>query len=265
MNMMAVVTLIRKEWAELYKNTYVLLTVFFLPLTFVALPLVILWATGDYEGTTDIMTTELPPQMAQLCEGLGSGACMQVFIASQFLLLFMMVPLIIPATLAPYSIVGEKTQRTLEPLLATPIRTEELLLGKNLAATIPAVLATWLAFGLFLVGARLLVRDALAFARLLELRWLLAVFVLGPLLALLSVNLAIMVSARSNDPRVAQQITSLIVFPLLFIFLGQLIGWFYLSQTAVIVGTVIVLALDLGLAWVAIRVFDRETILTRWS
>lgn len=265
MNTAAVVTLIRKEWAELYKNTYVLLTVLFLPLTFVALPLVILWATGDYEGTTDAVLAELPPQMAGLCEGLSSGPCTQVFIASQFMLLFMMVPLIIPATLAPYSIVGEKTQRTLEPLLATPIRTEELLLGKNLAATIPAVLATWLAFGLFVVGARLLVRDDLAFVRLLELRWLLAVFVLGPLLALLSVYLAIMVSARSNDPRVAQQIASLVIFPLLFIFLGQMIGWFYLSRTAVIIGAVVVLVLDLVLGRVAVRVFDRETILTRWS
>ncbi len=265
MNFHDIRTIVRKEWAELYKNTLIVLTVLFLPIIFAALPLVILWSTSDYEGVVDEAANALPAQMTQFCQGLSSGACSQVFIASQFIVLFMMLPLLIPATLAPYSIVGEKTQRTLEPLLATPVSTGDLLLAKNLAATLPAIGSTWLAFGLFALGGRLLIPDPAAFARLFEGRWLAAVFILGPLLAVLSVNLAIMISSRSNDPRVAQQIASLVVFPLLIVFLGQVIGWFYLSQALVFVFALLALIFDVILSWLAVRIFDREAILTRWA
>ena len=51
--------------------------------------------------------------------------------------MFMLIPLFIPVNIAAYSIVGEKTTHSLEPLLATPISTGELLAGKNLASVIP--------------------------------------------------------------------------------------------------------------------------------
>lgn len=264
MNLRDINAIVRKEWAELYKDTLIVLSVLFLPIIFAALPLVILWTTGGYEGAVDETASALPAQMAQFCQGLSSGACTQVFISSQFIVLFMMLPLLIPATIAPYTIVGEKTQRTLEPLLATPIGTSDLLLGKNLAATVPAVASTWLAFGVFALGARLIISDPVVLARLFEARWLVAVFILGPLLAVLSVNLAIMVSSRSTDPRVAQQIASLVVFPILIVFFGQIIGWFYLSQALVFVFVLLALLFDVILSWLAVRIFDREAILTRW-
>lgn len=265
MNLRDINAIVRKEWAELYKDTLIVLSVLFLPIIFAALPLVILWSTGGYEGAVDEAASALPAQMTQFCQGLSSGACTQVFIASQFIVLFMMLPLLIPATIAPYTIVGEKTQRTLEPLLATPISTGDLLLGKNLAATLPAIASTWLAFGVFALGARLIISDPDVFSRLFEARWLVAVFILGPLLAVLSVNLAIMVSSRSTDPRVAQQIASLVVFPILIVFFGQIIGWFYLSQALVFVFALLALVLDVILSWLAVRIFDREAILTRWT
>ncbi len=77
---------------------------------------------------------------------ISAGDCFQVFLVSQFMLLFMIIPLAIPVTISAYSIVGEKTTRSLEPLLATPITTAELLIGKSLASLIPAVVATYGAF-----------------------------------------------------------------------------------------------------------------------
>ena len=78
--------------------------------------------------------TDLPPQFLALCGDVSPAECMQLFIVSQFLILFMLMPLIIPVSIAAYSIVGEKTTRSLEPLLATPVTTAELLVGKSLAA-----------------------------------------------------------------------------------------------------------------------------------
>ena len=62
--------------------------------------------------------------------------CMQGFLVNEFLLLFLLIPLAVPVTIASYSIVGEKTTRALEPLLATPASTAEIILGKGLAAAI---------------------------------------------------------------------------------------------------------------------------------
>jgi ABC-2 type transport system permease protein len=265
MNISNITTIIRKEWAELYKNTLVLSTVLFMPFLFAVLPLAILWSTSGFESSMDAITSEMPAQFRGLCEGLTGGECNQVFIASQFTLLFMFIPLIVPATIAPYAIVGEKTQRSLEPLLATPITTVKFLVGKMLAAIIPGVLATWAPFAVYMIGARFLVESDLAFSRLFSLQWLLAVFIAGPLLAVLSATLALMVSSRSNEPRAAQQVASLIVIPLVLLFIGQMSGLLFLSPGLVFIAILALIIIDMILIYLAVQVFDREAILTRWA
>jgi ABC-2 type transport system permease protein len=183
---------------------------------------------------------------------------------SQFMLLFMLTPLIIPINIAAYSIVGEKTTRSLEPLLATPITTSELLLGKNLAAVIPAVLATWAGFLVYIIGAGIISSSPAVTRALLDPMWLLAVIVLGPLLAVMSVNFAIMVSSRVTDPRAAEQISAVIILPVLLVFFGQIAGLFV--NSALILGfSLIILIIDAVMIYLAVRTFQRETILTRWK
>lgn len=261
--MKKILTIIKKEWAEVFKNRMVLFTVIFLPLLFTLLPLIILAATGS-SGLEDL-TTEMPPQFANMCDpGLTSGQCFQVFLASQFMLLFLMEPLIIPVNIAAYSIVGEKTTRSLEPLLATPITTAELLGGKNLAAVIPAVAATWAGFALYAVGL-LIVASPPVLKALLTPTWLVAILVVGPLMALLSVNFSLMVSSRVNDPRAAEQISTVVILPVLILFLGQISGFFVVSQQMIWLLALGTFAIDLLMIYVAVKLFERETILTRWK
>jgi len=176
----------------------------------------------------------------------------------------MLVPVIIPATIAAYSIVGEKTTRSLEPLLATPITTVELLVGKCLAAVIPAIVATYSAYLLFALGSWIIVTNKTLLAMLLDARWLVAIFVVGPLLALLAVTFGMMVSSRVNDPRAAEQISMVIIVPVLGGFFGQLAGLFVLDIRAISGVAVVMLAVDALMVYFAARVFQRESILTRW-
>ncbi|MCS6883775.1 MAG: ABC transporter permease subunit, partial [Chloroflexaceae bacterium] len=155
MNTLRIQTIIDKEWAEVFKNRLVLFIVLALPLLLTVLPLAIL-AGAPGLTAPDGNISDLPPSMLRACGPLTPGECLQVYIVNQFLTLFMIMPLFIPITIAAYSVVGEKTTRSLEPLLATPITTEELLAGKGLAAVIPAVLATWLGFAIFVAGVLLL-------------------------------------------------------------------------------------------------------------
>jgi ABC-2 type transport system permease protein len=177
----------------------------------------------------------------------------------------MIIPVVIPVTIAAYSIVGEKTTRSLEPLLATPITTIELLVGKCLAAVIPAVLATYAAFGLFALGSWILIADKILLAALLDARWLIAIFIVGPLMAVMAVTFALMVSSRVTDPRVAEQVSMVIIVPVLAGFFGQMAGLFILNATLTTWVAIVMLALDAGLVFLALKIFKREQILTRWK
>jgi len=259
-------TIILKEWAEVFKNRMVIFIVAFLPLLMTAIPLVILYTM---RGTTaaNPTSTPLPEEMTRsMCPGGLSGAdCFQVFMISEFMMLFMIVPVAIPVTIAAYSIVGEKTTRSLEPLLATPITTFELLVGKCLAAVIPAVLATYAAFGIFAAGSWLIIANKVLLAALLDLRWLIAIFIVGPLLALMAVTFALMVSSRVNDPRVAEQVSLVIIVPVLAGFFGQIAGLFVLNRQIISIVAFVMLLLDGLMVYLATQVFQREQILTRWK
>ena len=256
-------TIIKKEWAEVFKNRWVLFSITFMPLMLTALPLIMLYATR--QANANDLTTEMPGEFARFCaQGLSDGECFQVYLVNQFLILFMMLPLIIPVNIAAYSIVGEKTNRSLEPLLATPITTTQLLVGKNLAAAIPAILVTWAGFIVYAVGARILISNPVVVRALLDPMWWIAVLFVGPLLALLSVNFAMMVSSRVNDPRVAEQLSAVVIIPLLALFFSQLAGLLILDTGVVLVMAVILIGLDGVMFYIASDIFERENILTKW-
>ena len=262
--MKAVWVIVRKEWREVFRNRLVIFTVAFLPLILTAIPIGVLAATRGGGEVGDLSTMDLPSGFETMCGGLTGTACAQYALVSQFMLLFMMIPLMIPVTIASYSIVGEKITRTLEPLLATPISTLQLLSGKALAAVLPAVAATWGGFAVFAFSARFVVVGPEVVARLGDPLWLLAIFVVGPLLALASVSAAVMVSSRSTDPRAAEQVAMVVIVPLLALFFGQIAGLIYLNARLVAWMAVGLAVVDVGLLAFAVNLFQREAILTRW-
>lgn len=264
MDVKKIKTIIRKEWAEIFKNRMIVSTIIFMPLLMTAIPLIMLY-TMQNEGVSEA-STELPAQFAEVCGGtLSGGECFQVYMVSSFMIMFMIIPLFIPVNMAAYSIVGEKTSRTLEPLLATPITTAELLVGKNLAAAIPAVLGTWLGFAIFALGTLLIAHSRNVVNALINPVWLLAIILVGPLMSVLSTNFSMIVSSRVNDPRVAEQISSLVILPVVGGFMGQIFGLVLITENFMWVIAGITLVLDAILIYLAVRLFARETILTRWK
>jgi len=257
-------TILDKEWNEVFKNKMVLFTVIFMPLLFTLMPLIMLGVTsGDPSMAGE--TTDMPAAFTAACENVSAGDCVQIFMMNEFMLLFMMMPLIIPINIAAYSIVGEKTTRSLEPLLATPISTVELLLGKGLAATLPAVFATWLCFGIFAIAAPLIGASQAVVSYIISPIWLIGVLVIGPLFAVASVIIALIVSSRVSDPRVAEQISAVVIIPVLAVLFAQIGGILILDVQAMILGVMVMLAADIGLVALAAQLFQREVILTRWK
>ncbi len=260
-------TIIDKEWAEVFKNRMVLFTLIFMPLIFTVLPLATLYFTG--QGMGDISagsTSDVPVEFLSVCgEGMNGVECMQVYVINQFLLMFMMMPVIIPVTIAAYSIVGEKTTRSLEPLLATPITTTELLAGKSLAAALPAIIVGWIAFGVFLLALPLIGVSQAVIAYITGPTWLLAILVAGPLMAVASVNFALFVSSRVNDPRVAEQISALLIVPVLGLLFAQIAGVIVVNALVMLSFIGGMILVDIGLIYLGATIFQRENILTRWK
>ena len=194
---------------------------------------------------------------------LSREAAAEAFLFQQFLLLFLLSPIVGAVSLAAYSVVGEKQGRTLEPLLTTPLSTTEILVAKVLASFLPSLVVE--AAG---IVAYLLLMAAFAspgvVGVVVGMRTALLLLVIGPLAALAALQATIAVSSRANDPRSAQQIAVLLVLPLVAMVVGQIAGAFVLT-TAVLAGVAAALALLwLLLLLLSVALFDRENILTRW-
>jgi len=87
----------------------------------------------------------------------------------------------------------------------------------------------------------------------------------GPLMALMAVNFSIMVSSRVNDPRVAEQLSMVVIIPVLALFFGQLAGLFILNRQLILFIAAALVLLDGLMVYLAVQLFQRETILTRWK
>lgn len=256
--------LCRKEWADAYHNRRVLSLVLILPLLLVALSLLGLWGIRSVPESE--LLREPPPLIAVThLDGLPVRDRFQGAIALQFLLLFLLVPVLLPVSMATHSIVGEKRERTLEPLLATPIHTGELLAGKAIAALLPSVLATLSGYALYAAVARSLIASDRVYSLVVGPIPLLAVLLLGPLLSLLGVWVALIISSRSTDPRAAEQASSSLILPLLGLFVAQLFGVVQLGVGLLLSAAVVLVALDGLLLLLAVRTFARGSILTRWG
>lgn len=254
-------TVLRREWAETIRNRLLLATILLPPLLLTVAPLALASAVESEALPPELVGQVLAqrPEWATLSPGELAGA----FAVQQFLVFFLLMPAYIPLSIATFSIIGEKQARSLEPVLAAPIRTGELLAGKAIAALVPGVMAGWVTYAVFVALASIVYGPAL-FGVVTDGSWLAGVFLLGPAVGLSSVVAGVIVSARVNDPRVAQQIGGVIIVPIIGLVLVQATGTLLVGPSgyALVAAAILVVSL-IGLR-IGVRLFDREAILTRW-
>jgi len=212
------------------------------------IPLIALFAirAAPSAGNPDEFTRELMKRNPALA-GMSEPEATQAVMGQAFSSMFLLMPMILPIIIAAYSIVGEKTNHTLEPLLAIPIKTWELLVAKMLASLIPSMVLTWLAGAIFIMGVGLAALGERVFAAVVSPGWLTVFGICTPLLALIAIAAMVAISSRVNDPRTAQQFSAWVVVPFLAVFFGQIAGVLVLSPLIALVAA-IMLAVIAGLA-----------------
>ena len=180
----------------------------------------------------------------------------------EHVLLYMLgIPALVPSFVAAYSIVGEREQGTLEPVLTTPVRREELLLGKALAALLPAVGVAYGVFALFVVAVELFAARPVVSA-LVRPPDVLAQILFTPLLAGWSIWVAMLISARATDIRVAQQLSTLASLPSVAMTTLIAVNVIPASRAVAVAAAVALVLLNaIGLRTVS-AAFDRERLVT---
>lgn len=227
--------IVSKELREYRRNGSIVSTMVILPLIFLIQPLVLVFTL--------------------------SARSASVLSHGDLLLYMLAIPALVPATVAAYAVVGERQQGTLEPVLTTPVRREEFLLGKALAALVPSLGIAYAVYAVFLACVELFAHPAVASA-VLRGPELLAQLIFTPLLATWSIWVGIGISARSSDVRVAQQLGMLASLPSVAV--TSLIAFNVIHAT---LGLALALAAALlildGLGWrLTSATFDRERLIT---
>jgi ABC-2 type transport system permease protein len=252
----------KKEIREVLKNKSIWLPILIVSVMFSAIfPGVMTFTLDSFIKDPDTASF-----VARVFQNTGDiQVALMQFIIKQFMIFLLLIPAMLPSLIAPASIVLEKESNTLEPLIATPIKTSELLLGKTLTSMIPSFAITLINFVLITI-----VIDVIGYMKfkmffLPTVDWFVVTFVLSPIISFIITMISIIISSKSTDIRSAQGLGAAVILPIYAIIGAQIGGLFLLNVKYLLLGC-LVLALVCPLVLrIAIRVFDRENILTKWK
>ncbi len=177
---------------------------------------------------------------------------------------FLIGSAIIPTTIASYSLVGEKLQKSLEPLLATPMTDGEILLGKTISGLVVPLAAIYAGSVIYMSLMDLVTHGTLGY--LYYPNWHMgAILLVAPLICLLSVELNIIISSRVNDVRTAQQMGMLSALPFFGLYITSEVGFFAFNNTNLLILAGVILVIAVIVFFVSRITFQREEILTKWK
>jgi ABC-2 type transport system permease protein len=253
-----------KELTDLKKNRGLLLSLLVLPAMLVVVPIgtVYSYARNPEDPNLRTMATYYD---AKLPLNVSAANFLIDKALVDWFGMFLVMPIFVPILISSQAVAGEKERRTIEPLLASPITAVELVAGKSLASLVPAVAISWVAFAAFCTGVDVVSWRFLKVTLMPNGMWLFGVGVIAPLFAFFGNGIAVVISARVAEARLAQQIAGVCVLPVVGLVALQIAGVLRAGAAYYAVQGAVVLVLDVLLLVAAVRLFDRERLISRWT
>jgi ABC-type Na+ efflux pump permease subunit len=262
----------KKDWLEIKRNWQVLLPVIIVPLIFsVVFPVIIAGIgstpTTNINGDQDFQTLipNLPMDIQNMLANMTPNQSMiYVMICYFFAPFFLIIPVMASSVIGSDSFAGERERKTIEALLATPISDSELLLGKILVSFIPAMIVTLAGYTVYMT-----IVDALTFNMfggmliLPNVNWLIMMFGVTPAIALCSIGLTVMISSKVKGFKEAQQISVVLLLPVLGLVFAQMSGLVVLGPLVLAALIGIFAAVDTAIFYLSVKIFRREEILAK--
>lgn len=212
-----------------------------------------------------VVSIGLPFVMRLIANRASGGAAILPTFMNAFSLLYVIGAAFAPVGIAAYSLVGEKVQKSLEPLLATPTTDEEILAGKSIAAFLPAIGANFIGALIFMVLADLFTYSTLKYLYFPNWDIAIILFLLAPLACILGVGYNVLVSSRVNDVRTAQQLGTLIILPFGAMYFLSEFKVLELTTGNLLIMAAVLIAIDVIVFYLVKATFQREEILTKWK
>jgi len=194
-----------------------------------------------------------------------SPAELVVFLPA-FLFFYVILAGYLATPIASYTIVGEKVEKSLEPLLATPTTDSEILLGKGIAAFVPPLAPLLGGSALFMLLMDLTTKYKLGYYYFPDWNTALVLLMLLPLALLMSVEVNVIISSRVTDIRAGQQLGALDAVPFGLLYVSGELNLIDLGDTSTLLIIVAaLLVVNVLLFFVSRATFRREEILTKWK
>jgi ABC-type Na+ efflux pump permease subunit len=188
-----------------------------------------------------------------------------IILMNAFSYFYVILAYIIPSTLASYSILGEKIEKSLEPLLATPTTDSELLFGKTIASFLPCICVIYVSSIIFMVLIDLFTYNAIGYLFFPNWSMVFILLLAVPLSSILSIQLNVIISSRVNDVRTANQLAFLLFIPFMGVYFLIVANAISLSITTLFLISVTLFIIDAALFYLSKATFSRDEILTKWK
>ncbi|MEL7669797.1 ABC transporter permease subunit [Methanobacterium sp.] len=188
-----------------------------------------------------------------------------IILMNAFSYFYVILAYIIPSTLASYSILGEKIEKSLEPLLATPTTDAELLFGKTIASFLPCICVIYVSSIIFMVLIDAFTYNIIGYLFFPNWSMVFILLLAVPLSSILSIQLNVIISSRVNDVRTANQLAFLLFIPFMGVYFLIVANTISLSITTLFLISVTLFIIDAALFYISKATFSRDEILTKWK
>ena len=272
-----VLTIARKDWLEVRQNKTAWIPMLIVPVIFVVvLPLIFtLLLPALNVSPEDVMNSDadityfierMPAQLSQYVDlQKPMESMIVVMLGIMFAPMFLIMPLMFASTIAAESFAGERERKTIEALLYTPASDADLFVGKLIAAAVPSIGITWASFLVYTLILNLIPYAAFQRFWFPLPTWWPLIFWITPALAILSIAVTVLISARVPNFQGAYQLSSSLVILVVALFAGQLSGFLYLSVGVELLLGALFWAAAFFLVYLAVQTFNRASLISGHS
>jgi len=263
MNRKQIRTIVKKELKELKNDKAVIAVMIVVPLVLlVAMPLVVLLLGMDERAMQQLVPSlkVVITNMVNYAPTTISPEKLPIYAIYRYLLppLMLLIPVMISNMIASNGFIGEKEKRTIEALLYTPISKRTLIMGKTLAALVPAILITWLFSIIYSIIANVAGHFLLNQLLFPNIEWLLMILFVVPAITFLSIVLVILISQRMKTSKSAQAVSMFLVLPIMGMVITQAIGAIFIDAWMLLLIFIILVIFDIIIFSIAAKKFNTE-------
>ncbi len=212
------------------------------------------------------MGAALPAVIESVISRKGFSAAVDSNLISAFGFFFVILAALIPLYISSYSIIGEKVEKSLEPLLSTPTTDGEILMGKYIGTFIPAVFSIYLGAAVYMALMDAFTRNDFGYLFFPNWGFTLLLATAVPLSSTYAITLSVFISSKFSNVMSAYQMGGLTLLPFLALYVLGEIGLVTLDNTTnVLIISSFLLLVTILMYFISRATFGREKILTEWK